>query len=182
MLSFQRPVVRPLQESHAVIHSLRPAKRPYWPYLAIALGLLPLLSGCGGESKAATAVDGIELLDLLQQQDKRHDPKAFVELSLGDYMVSRRGLGGQGILVVRFQLFGIVAATEQEKLTHELPAHEKRIRDAVISLTQRTDLDQLADPNLAYLKSEITLAANDVLRGRVIKNVVFSNFSLEREQ
>ena len=34
----------------------------------------------------------------------------------------------------------------------------------------------------AYIKSEITLSTNDVLRGRLIKNVVFSNFSLEREQ
>jgi hypothetical protein len=142
----------------------------------------PLLAGCGAETKASTAVDGIELLELLQQQDKQHDPTAFVELSLGDYMISRRGLGGEGILVIRFQLFGIVAANEQEKLTHELPAHEKRIRDAVISIVQRTDLDQLADPNLTYIKSEITLAANDVLRGRLIKNVVFSNFALEREQ
>ena len=165
-----------------MIQPLCPEKKSSWPYLAVVIALLPLMSGCGGETKAAVAVDGIELLDLLQQQDKRHDPKAFVELSLGDYMVSRRGLGGEGILVVRFQLFGIVAAQEQEKLTHELPAYEKRIRDCVISLIQRTDLDQLADPNLAYIKSEITLSTNDVLRGRLIKNVVFSNFSLEREQ
>jgi hypothetical protein len=150
--------------------------------LVLAVAGLPLLAGCGGETKAATAVDGIELLDLLQQQDKRHDPKAFVELSLGDYMISRRGLGNDGILVVRFQLFGIVAQHEQEKLTHELPAYEKRIRSAVINLVQATDLDQISDPNLTYIKSEITLATNDVLRGRLFKDVVFSNFSLEREQ
>ena len=150
--------------------------------LAVFVILLPLLVGCGGETKASTALDGIELLDLLQQQDKRHDPTAFVELSLGDYMISRRGLGGEGILVIRFQLFGIVAATDQEKLSHDLPAHEKRIRAAVISLVQRTALEQLSDPNLTFIKSEITLATNDVLRARRIKNVVFSNFSLEREQ
>jgi hypothetical protein len=146
------------------------------------VSLFPLLAGCGSETKAATAMDGIELLDLLEQQDKRHDPNAFIEISLGDYLVSRRGLNGEGILVVRFQLFGIVAQTQQEKLTHDLPAYEKRVRDAVISLVQRTDIDQLTDPNLAYLKSEITLATNHVLQGRLIKDVVFSNFSLEREQ
>jgi hypothetical protein len=165
-----------------VSRSILPASRRSWLLLALATALLPLLSGCGGESKASTTLDGLQLLDLLEQQDKRHDPRAYVEVSLGDYMVSRRGIGGQGILVVRFQLFGIIDAAEQEKLTRELPAHEKRIRDAVISLTQRTDIDQIADPNLAYLKSEITLAANEVLRSRAIKNVVFSNFSLEREQ
>lgn len=147
----------------------------------LAATMLPALAGCGGETKAATAVDGIELLDLLEQQDKRHDPKAFVELNLGDYMVSRRGLGNDGVLVVRFQLYGIVSQLQQEKLSHELPGYEKRIRDAVISLAQRTELDQLADPNLAYLKSEITLAVNQVLRGKYVKDVVFSNFSLERD-
>jgi len=181
MLGLLGPTALEIESSNVPRPTLPTTGSP-WLLLALATALLPVLSGCGGETKAATAVDGIELLDLLEQQDKQHDPRAFVEISLGDYMVSRRGLGGQGILVVRFQLFGIVAAMEQEKLTHELPAHEKRIRDAVISLTQRTDLDQIADPNLAYMKSEITLATNDVLRGRLIKNVVFSNFSLEREQ
>jgi flagellar basal body-associated protein FliL len=52
------------------------------------------------------------------------------------------------------------------------------MRDAVISLVQHSDIEQLADPKMEYLKSELVIAINRVLQGQVIKDVAFSEFSL----
>ena len=82
-------------------------------------------------------------------------------------------------LVVKFRLFGIVSETKEERLYHELPKYEKRIRDAVISLVQKTESEQLAEPGLKWLKAELVAAINRVVQDRALSGIAFSDFSLE---
>lgn len=136
------------------------------------------LAGCGSSDPAQPAMAPAELLDLLEEQQRRHDPKHYVELSLGKFRVSHAT--PDGVLMVSFELYGVLPEDSQEEITASLPAYEKRIRDSVIGLVQRVETEQLADPSLAFLKSEMVLSINRVLQKRLLKDVAFSTFSLEQ--
>jgi hypothetical protein len=69
----------------------------------------------------------------------------------------------------------------QVRLTQLWPNYEKRARDAVISLVQRTETEHLCDPSLTFLKEEIAATINRVLQERLLIDVAFSDFSTDRE-
>jgi hypothetical protein len=127
---------------------------------------------------AAAAGDAHELLDLLEIGGQ-HDPSRFVEVEIGTFRVTHRLADDQETMLVKFRLFGIVPESKQEQLHEELPRFEKRIRDAVISLVQKTEAEQLAEPGLRWLKAELVAAINRVVQDRALSDVAFSDFSLE---
>ena len=124
------------------------------------------------------ADDGAELLDLLEVGGQS-DPSRFVELEIGSFRVTHQLADEGEQLVVKFRLFGIVSESKEERLHHELPKYESRIRDAVISLVQKTEAEQLAEPGLKWLKAELVGAINRVVQDRALSGVAFSDFSLE---
>lgn len=146
--------------------------------LASLFTIVISMAGCGSPAAQNTAMAPAELLDLLEEQQRRHDPKHYVELPLGKFRVSHAT--SDGYLMASFELFAVLPEDAQEEFTASLPAYEKRIRDSVIGLVQRVETEQLADPGLAYLKSEMVIAINRVLQKRLLKDVAFSTFSLER--
>jgi flagellar basal body-associated protein FliL len=58
--------------------------------------------------------------------------------------------------------------------------YAQRVRDAVISAVQRSDLDQLRDPSLGWLKAELLATINQSLQMRILRDIVFTEFSFER--
>jgi len=137
-------------------------------------------SSCSEEKKTPAALESAELLDLLEAQNKRHDPKNYVEVDLGKYKVTHVLDHEQGYLLVEFHLFGVLSKTKQEEFAHSLPLFEQRLRGAVIDLIQHSETEQLSSPNLEYLKAELVTAINRTLQARVLKDVAFSNFALDR--
>ena len=136
-------------------------------------------SSCSSdEKKDPAAMEAVELLDLLAAQNKRHDPHNYVEVDLGKFKVTHVLAKDEGYMLIQFHLFGVLPQGQQAEFAAELPLFEKRVRDAVISLVQHSDIEQLADPKMEYLKSELVIAINRVLQGQVIKDVAFSEFSL----
>lgn len=134
-------------------------------------------SAASSKSHALHA-DAAELLDLLDVGGQT-DPSRFVEMEIGTFRVTHKPDDQAEQLVVKFRLFGIVSETKENRLHHELPKYESRIRDAVISLVQKTEAEQLAEPGLKWLKAELVAAINRVVQDRALSGVAFSDFSLE---
>ena len=137
------------------------------------------LAGCGQGSSSAGQLEASELLELLEEQELKSDNQAYAEVDLGEYKVTHVLESGEGQILVRFHLFGIVPEAKHAKLEHSLEAYKNRLRGAVIQLVQETETEQLTDPGLAFFRSEVVAAINRVLEDRLVKDVAFSDFSVE---
>jgi flagellar basal body-associated protein FliL len=153
-----------------------------YPSLVLAALLLAasLLAGCSPPSKSAAEMDASELLALFQER-QHVDAKNFIEVDLGRFRVAHKMPAGDGQLYVQFHLFGILPQERQQRLAVLWPQYEKRARDAVISLVQRTETEHLSDPSLTFFKEEVATTINHVLQERLIIDVAFSDFSTDRE-
>jgi len=150
-------------------------------HLATATAVaLCLCTGCSKPAKSTAELDSSELLALLQDRQKA-DAHNFVETDLGRFRITNKHTGLEDPLYVQFHLYGVVPKDREAKLSQLWPKFERRTRDAVISLVQRCDIDQLCDPGLALLKEEVATAINQVLHQRLIIDVAFSDYSTDRE-
>ena len=125
-------------------------------------------------------LDASELLSLLQDQQQL-DPRNYIESDLGRYRVTHPLGGNDGQMHVQFQLVAILPQAREGRLAELLPPVEKRVRDAVISLVQRTETEYLTDPGLEYFKAEVVRAINRVLQEPLLVDVAFSDFSMDRD-
>lgn len=142
------------------------------------LGTVPMASmGCGGDRRDAV-LDAGELLDRYERDRRRHDPVAFSEIDLGDFVVTQRH--EPAIFFVRFHLYGVVPNTQMDDFSKMLEAHSELVRSTIRETVQGTELEQLNDPALGALKSDMILAINRSLQARILRDVVFGEFSFER--
>jgi hypothetical protein len=150
-------------------------------HLATAIALaLCLCTGCSKPAKSAADLDASELLALLQDRQKA-DAHHFVETDLGRFRITNKQTGADDPLYVQFHLFGIVPKGRETQFAELWPKFERRTRDAILSLVQRCEVDQLCDPGLALLKEEVASAINQVLHQRLVIDVAFSDYSTDRE-
>ena len=157
-----------------------------------ALGLrrrlvcLPLLAaclfaGCGEKpAKTSAELDAAELLALFQERQQA-DAKDFVEFDLGRFRITHSLADGAGQLHVQFHLYGVLPQERLERLNQVLPQYDKRVRDAIIGLIQRTETEHLTDPSLTFLKEELAAIVNRTLQERLLMDVAFSDFSTDCE-
>jgi flagellar basal body-associated protein FliL len=136
--------------------------------------------GCGKSRNSATDLEASELLALLQDRQQT-ESRSLVETDLGRFRVTHQLADGDGQLHVQFHLFGVLAEERQQRFSQVWPHREKRVRDAIISLCQRTETEHLADPNLTLFKEEIVATVNRMIQERLIIDVAFSDFSTDRE-
>jgi flagellar basal body-associated protein FliL len=148
--------------------------------LSLAASASALTSCSSSASKADASAEASEILELISEGQNKFDPQGCVEVDLGKFRVTHAvgGTNDEALLLVDFQLYGVLPQDRQAALDHALPTYNNRLRDAVISLVQRTDTEHLTDPSLAYFKAELVAAINRVLQERLVKDVVFSNFSV----
>jgi hypothetical protein len=123
-------------------------------------------------------LDAIELLDLLDGKQQRLDLDKYGEVEVGTFKVTLAARESEEALKVKFRLYAVIPESQKASFGTEFPKYEKRIRDAIISLVQRTDQEQLAEPSLNYLKAEIVATINRILQKRVARDAVFSSYSL----
>ncbi len=146
--------------------------------ISLAAGLCVVLSGCGG-SVEQQDIDPLAVYEQFESGQQRHDPLSMVEVDLGDYLVTRRVADSHDILFVRFQLFAIVPRDDEQKFTTLIEGSRTRMRDGVLTIVQKADLKDLADARMSSVKSEVVVSINKSLRTRTVRDVVFSDFSLE---
>ncbi len=144
------------------------------------LAILGLFAGCGTKPRTVAELDASELLALIQEQQKL-DPRNFVESDLGRFRVTHPLGGDNGQMHVQFHLIAILPQARKDRLAQVLPHVESRVRDAIISLVQRTETEYLTDPSLEYFKSEVVTTINRVLQEPLLVDVAFSDFSMDRD-
>lgn len=148
----------------------------------VALGLLASVAAacvsCShSDDKSAAALEAAEILELVNEG--QNDPRSDIEIDLGTFRVTHAvAQDDEELLLVDFRLYGVLSEHKQAALLEALPGYSNRVRDAIISLVQSIDTEHLTDPSLAFLKSEIIASINRVLQQRLIKDIVFSNFSV----
>ncbi len=137
--------------------------------------------GCGSAPVQVAGMDVPEIMELLEDEQLKRNPQAFVEVDLGKYKVTQMLPKEEGQLVVRFHLIGIVPESKQSEFTDSMPKYETRLRDSILSLVQRAEPEHLSDPGLSYLKSEMLTVINNQMHTRHLKSVAFSDLSIERK-
>lgn len=147
--------------------------------LVLGLGL-GLGAGCSSPASSTTGLDPGELLALLHERHQG-DARFYVEVDLGRFRVTHPLASGEGHLFVQFHLIGLVPQDRRAHLEAIWPRFEKRVRDAIITLVQRTETAHLADPSLTFFKEEVVATVNRVLQERLLADVAFSDFSTDRE-
>jgi hypothetical protein len=179
----------PAKSAHGAGHA------PKGSHGAVAKGShAPAKSGHGAAKEAshdtkadeerddALAPDYEELLSMISVKEKKHDPRLYVEIDLGSFKVTHPGPDkGDYLVKVKFHIFGVLPEQEQLDLEKSLEGRQQRMRDAVLSVVQRTHFDQLNDPALDAVKSELVASINRVLETNTLRDIAFSNFSMERD-
>jgi hypothetical protein len=101
-----------------------------------------------------------------------------VEVDLGQFSLTAFQPASNSTLLVDFHLYGTVR-TEDAGLFHEQYEKSKhRIRDQVIVTVRCAEMTDFADPGLALIKRQILEKSNTTLGRRLLRGVVFSDFTL----
>ena len=130
-------------------------------------------------SGSSQAGDVGRILSLIADKEKKHDPRLYMEVDLGEFRVTRPGDEEDDIVVVKFQIFGVLNERDKLKFDESALGREQRLRDAVLSVVHRSELDELMDPALDKVKSELVAAINRILENDFLRDVAFSTFSME---
>ena len=148
----------------------------------VCLGLFACsLAGCGSAPVQVAGMDVPELMELLEDEQMKKHPHAYVEIDLGKFKVTRMLPADEGQLVVRFHLIGVLPEARQQDFTDSMPKYETRLRDSILSLVQKAEPEHLSDPALSYLKAEMLGTINEQMHARHLKSVVFSDLTIERK-
>jgi flagellar basal body-associated protein FliL len=132
------------------------------------------------EPAISTHVADVEkILSLIAEKEKKHDPRRYVEVDLGEFRVTRPGDDEDEIYVVRFHIYGVLNEQDQPKFDQSAEGRQQRLRDAVLSVVHRAQFDQLMDPALAVVKSELVAAINRIVENDFIRDIAFSTFCME---
>ncbi len=153
--------------------------------IATPVGLIRLLLagfvccsiGCG-TSKEEAVLDAGAMLERYEKDRRRHDPIHFSEVDLGEYTVTQRH--EPSIFYIRFHLYGVVPEGLTEEFGKLLAVHDNTVRSKVREVSQQCAIDQLNDPSLGWLKSELISSINRILQTPLLRDVVFADFSFER--
>lgn len=121
-----------------------------------------------------------ELLELLREDVKRHDPQSYSEFDLGEFRVTRSLGIEEGTLQVRFRLYGVLPDNKVPQFQTLAAHYDSRLRDAVLSLVQSCALSELTTPRLGAMKAQLTRSINEMLHTRALRDVVFSDLTMDR--
>lgn len=137
-------------------------------------------SGKESKDEISSHADDVErILSLIADKEKKHDPRLYTEVDLGEFRVTRPGQSEDEIVVVKFQIFGVLKEQDKPRFEESSHGRQQRMRDAVLSVVHRSELDELMDPALDQIKSELVSAINRILENDFLRDIAFSTFSME---
>ena len=139
-----------------------------WLLAAWLVSVLATSLGCG-ERETGTVLDASALLDRYEKDRRRHDPVHFSEVDVGDFTVTKRR--EPAIFYIRFRLYAIVPDNLLEEFANLRETHGERLRGQVREAVQSCDIDQLDDPSLGWLKSELIRSLNRSLEAPILRDV-----------
>lgn len=100
-----------------------------------------------------------------------------VEVELGRYNVTRYNPENDSTLVVDFELYGVVLASDQSVFDNQYEKNKVRLREQVIVTLGSSDSADLTDSELGLLKRRILEKTNRALNKPLVQEVLFSKFN-----
>jgi hypothetical protein len=129
--------------------------------------------------EGAPVSDVEALLSIIASKERKHDPRLYVEVDLGEFRITHPGATDEDLFLVKFHIFGVMHERDQLKFAETLVGREQRLRGTILSVVHKTHYEVLSDPSLDAVKSDLVAAINRVLETGVIRDVAFSSFSME---
>lgn len=103
--------------------------------------------------------------------------KATREVDLGRFNVTRFNPQSNTTLIVDFELYGVVLATEESSFATQFEANKVRVREQVIMTLSAAEMNDLTDAELGLLKRRILEKTNRALGKPMLQEVLFSKFN-----
>ena len=66
------------------------------------------------------------------------------------------------------------------RFLQRLLQRNQRMRDSVISIIQRTKIEDFSEPSMNWMRAELIPAVNRILKTSSVRDVVFTEFAIER--
>jgi flagellar FliL protein len=99
------------------------------------------------------------------------------EVDLGRFNVTRFNPQSNTTLIVDFELFGVVLASEESNFATQFEANKVRVREQVIMTLSAAEMNDLTDAELGLLKRRILEKTNRALGKPMLQEVLFSKFN-----
>ena len=132
------------------------------------------LSGCSDAAKEQKLV-----YDPYVLEQQKFDVMDFTELDLGDYGLTFRPKDSVVSRSITFKIYAVVPMDDQMAIAEKLEQNSERLRDQVRETVLSNDLSNLSASSHALLKSDLVKTVRKALRTDQVKEVVFSDLSVE---
>lgn len=121
----------------------------------------------------------------LEHEDEAHEAstetrvalKATREVELGRYNVTRYNPESDTTLIVDFELYGVVLASDEGSFLTQFESNKVRLREQVIMTLAAASTTDLTDAELGLLKRRILEKTNRALGKPLVQEVLFSKFN-----
>lgn len=104
--------------------------------------------------------------------------EARKEVDLGDFSVTSFQPVSGTTLSINFHLYGEVLEADDAEFLERFEENRHRFRESVIVIVRSSDLADLTDAGLGLIKRKVLEKTNRALGKPLLKDVVFSEFSL----
>jgi short subunit fatty acids transporter len=113
-----------------------------------------------------------------EHSDEAHGgDHAMHEVKLGSYHVVTFNTETGTSLNIDFELYGTVLAKEEEEFAHLFEANEVRVREQILVTVRGSEVADLSDPDLGFLKRKILEKVNRTVGKPLLSEAIFSKFS-----
>ena len=140
--------------------------------------IITAMTGCGGSAGEDVILDPLHLIDNFDKNPPRHHPRKLVELSVGRFAVKRFVNDGTQSLELQFDAYIVIPKRAVPELEERLQARQQRVRDRIQFVVGQIELDEVSDPNLTWIKSELIPVLNRVLQSDDVRDVVLGDISV----
>ncbi|MFT7642751.1 MAG: hypothetical protein ACI9G1_004509 [Pirellulaceae bacterium] len=141
----------------------------------LVCALLCTIAGCGSVSEEAL----LAAYDPYQDGSQRRNSMSYVEIDLGEFFVTFREPETAITRIFRSQLVAVVPVKAQQEFGQLKLEHEQRMREQVREIIQAVDIRNFGPPTVRLLKSEIAKTVRRTLQTDNLKEVVFTDLSIE---
>jgi flagellar FliL protein len=173
----------------AAEHTEARPKRGMLRYLLIGAGILTVVAIEGAAAWMLFPSHGVspetEAAEPGHEEHAQADPLApegsqesRKEVDLGEFSVTSFQPVSGTTLSINFHLYGAVLAADDAEFQERFEESRHRFRESVIVIVRSSDLADLTDAGLGLIKRKVLEKTNRALGKPLLKDVVFSEFSL----
>jgi hypothetical protein len=100
------------------------------------------------------------------------------EVDLGEFRLTLpRPVQSADMAEIQFHAFGQVANRDLVKVTEALETHGTELRHRLLLAARQLELENIEDPQLDLLRSQIAAVINETLPGKPLQSVGFYRFA-----